>query len=104
MNLKYPHLPKTLGTIIQENYLTFYPSEPFRMSHFEMRYPVVLEIYNFAPVQAIRDASDDRDAEKNAFFKDFLSKGKQLLDSYIKNHCIGKTLEAFGLKPDHWLL
>ena len=40
MKLKYPHLPKTLGTIIQEKYLTFYPSEPFRMSHFEMRYPV----------------------------------------------------------------
>ena len=31
-------------------------------------------VYNFAPVQAIRDASDDRDAEKNAFFKDFLAK------------------------------
>ena len=41
------------------------------MSHFEMRYPVVLEIYNFAPVQAIRDASDDRDAEKMHFSKTF---------------------------------
>ena len=40
MKLKYPHLPKTLGTIIQENYWSFYPSEPFRMLHFEMRYPV----------------------------------------------------------------
>ena len=41
MKLKYPHLPKTLGTIIQENYWSFYPSEPFRMLHFEMRYPVI---------------------------------------------------------------
>ena len=40
MNLKYPHLSKTLGTIIQEIFLTLYPSEPFRMWHFEMRYPV----------------------------------------------------------------
>ena len=40
MKLKKPHLTKTLGTIIQENYWTFYPSEPFRMLHFEMRYPV----------------------------------------------------------------
>ena len=35
------HLPKTLGTIIQENYWSFYPSEPFRMLHIEMRYPVL---------------------------------------------------------------
>ena len=34
MKLKYPHLPKTLGTKIQENYW-------FRMLHFEMRYPVL---------------------------------------------------------------
>ena len=40
MKLKYPHLPKTLGTRIQENYWSFYPSEPFKMLHFEMRYPV----------------------------------------------------------------
>ena len=44
MKLKYPHLPKTLGTIIQENYWSFYPSKPFRMSHFEMRYPVIQTI------------------------------------------------------------
>ena len=42
MKLEYPHLPKTLGTIIQENYGFFYPSGPFRMSHFEVRYPVVV--------------------------------------------------------------
>ena len=28
-------------------------------------------VYNFAPVQAIRDASDDRDAEKMHFSKTF---------------------------------
>ena len=47
MKLKYPHLQKTLGTIIQENYWSFYPSEPFRMLHFEVRYPVVY-LYNGA--------------------------------------------------------
>ena len=32
---------------------------------------MILEIYNFALVQAIRDASDDRDAEKMHFSKTF---------------------------------
>ena len=40
MKLKYLQFPKTLGTIFQENYWSFYPSEPFRILHFEVRYPV----------------------------------------------------------------
>ena len=30
-----------IGTIIQENYWSFYPSWPFRIIHFNVRYPVV---------------------------------------------------------------
>jgi hypothetical protein len=41
MKLKCPNLLKPLGTIIQENYQPFYPSEPFRITHFNMRHPVV---------------------------------------------------------------
>ena len=31
----------TLGTLIQENYWSFYPSEPFRIPCFNMRHPVL---------------------------------------------------------------
>ena len=31
---------KPLGTLIQKNYWTFYPSEPFRILRFNMRHPV----------------------------------------------------------------
>ena len=42
MKLKFPHLLKPLGTIIQQNYWFFYPSEPFSYDHFNMIHPVVL--------------------------------------------------------------
>ena len=42
MKLKCPILLKPLDTIIQENYHAFYPSEPFRITHFKMRHPVFL--------------------------------------------------------------
>ena len=41
MKLKCPLLLKPLATIVQENYQSFYPSEPFRIIHFTMRHPVV---------------------------------------------------------------
>ena len=41
MKLKCPILLKPLDTIIQENYQPFYPSEPFRITRFKMRHPVV---------------------------------------------------------------
>ena len=41
MKLKGPSLLKPLDTIIQENYQTFYPSEPFRITRFQMRHPVL---------------------------------------------------------------
>ena len=41
MKLKCPLLLKPLATIVQENSQSFYPSEPFRISHFTMRHPVV---------------------------------------------------------------
>jgi hypothetical protein len=40
MKLKCPLLLKPLATIFQENSEFFYPSEPFRISHFTMRHPV----------------------------------------------------------------
>jgi hypothetical protein len=40
MKLKCPNLLKPLGTLIQENYWSFYPSEPFRIPIFNMRHPV----------------------------------------------------------------
>ena len=40
MKHKSAILLKPQGTIIQENYLVFYPSEPFRILHFNMRHPV----------------------------------------------------------------
>ena len=40
MKLKCPILLKPLDTMIQENYWSFYPSEPFRITRFTMRHPV----------------------------------------------------------------
>ena len=40
MKLKCPNLLKPLGSINEENYWSFYPSEPFRIIHFNMRHPV----------------------------------------------------------------
>ena len=40
MKLKCPNLLKPLSIIFQENYQLFYPSEPFRILHFQMRHPV----------------------------------------------------------------
>ena len=45
MKLKYPLLLKPLATIVQENSQSFYPSEPFRISHFTMRHPVHTYIF-----------------------------------------------------------
>ena len=36
-----PNLLKLLGTLTQENYWSFYPSEPFRIPSFNMRHPVL---------------------------------------------------------------
>ena len=41
MKLKCPLLLKPLATIVQENFQSFYPSEPFRIIHFTMRHPVI---------------------------------------------------------------
>ena len=41
MKLKCPNLLKPLETINQENYQPFYPSEPFRITRFQMRHPVL---------------------------------------------------------------
>ena len=40
MKLKCPILLKPLDTMIQRNYWSFYPSEPFRITRFTMRHPV----------------------------------------------------------------
>ena len=40
MKLKCPILLKLLDTMIQEIYRPFYPSEPFKITHFKMRHPV----------------------------------------------------------------
>ena len=39
MKLKCPLLLKPLATIVQESSQYFYPSEPFRISHFTIRHP-----------------------------------------------------------------
>ena len=41
MKLKCPHLLKPLGTIIQQNYWFFYPSELIYFALFTMRHPVL---------------------------------------------------------------
>ena len=41
MKLKCPILLKALSTIIQENYQSFYPSEPLTFARFNMRHSVV---------------------------------------------------------------
>ena len=46
MKHKYPHLLKTLGTINQKKYCSFYPSETIQKVSFEMRYPVLLFTLN----------------------------------------------------------
>ena len=49
MKLKCPLLLKPLATIVQENSQSFYPSEPFRISHFTMRHPVYhLQSYHYS--------------------------------------------------------
>ena len=40
MKFKCPDLLNILGTMIQENYWPFYPSEPFTLARFNMRHPV----------------------------------------------------------------
>ena len=44
--LKCPNLLKPLGTIIQQNYWSFYPSEPFSFVHFNMIHPVLYSCMN----------------------------------------------------------
>jgi hypothetical protein len=44
MKLKCPLLLKPLAIIVQENSQSFYPSEPFRISHFTMRHPVKVDL------------------------------------------------------------
>ena len=46
MKLKCPILLKPLDTMIQENYWSFYPSEPFRITRFTMRHPVSIQVEN----------------------------------------------------------
>ena len=41
MKLKCPLLLKPLATIVQENFQSVYPSEPFRIIHTTMKHPVV---------------------------------------------------------------
>ena len=45
MKLKFPHLLKPLGTIIQQKYWSFYPSEPFSLDQFNVIHPVAF--WNF---------------------------------------------------------
>jgi hypothetical protein len=40
MKVKCPNLLKPLGTMIQQNYWSCYPSEPFSFVHFNMIHPV----------------------------------------------------------------
>ena len=52
MKLKCPNLLKPLDTIIQENYQPFNPSEPFRITRFQMRHPV-LEAFQMLPLDML---------------------------------------------------
>ena len=47
IKLKFPNLLKPLGTILQQNYQFFYPSQPFSFIHFNMMHPVLQS--NFYP-------------------------------------------------------
>ena len=47
MKLKCPNLLKPLGTIIQQNYWSFYPLEPFSFVQFNMIHPVYLLLHIF---------------------------------------------------------
>ena len=51
MKLKCPLLLKPLATIVQENSQSFYPSEPFRISHFTMRHPVIEATIPYYPIR-----------------------------------------------------
>ena len=44
MKLKCPILLKPLDTMIQESYWSFYPAEPFRITRYTMRHPVLVAI------------------------------------------------------------
>ena len=41
IKLKCPTLLKPLATVIQQNYWSFYPSEPFTFTRYTMRHPVL---------------------------------------------------------------
>jgi hypothetical protein len=45
IKLNWPNLLNTLGTMIQDNYQSFYLSEPFTLARFNMRHPV--EFFNY---------------------------------------------------------
>ena len=53
MKLKCPLLLKPLATIVQVNSQSFYPSEPFRISHFTMRHPVTVQTFVRKLIKAI---------------------------------------------------
>ena len=45
IKLKCPTLLKPLATVIQQNYWSFYPSEPFTFTRYTMRHPVCSSTY-----------------------------------------------------------
>ena len=51
INLKCPYLLNILGTIIQGNYWSFYPSEPFTLARFNMKHPVLSRKLRFGSLK-----------------------------------------------------
>ena len=59
MKLKCPNLLKPLGTLIQENYWSFYPSDPSRIPRFNMRHPVE-EVLVYPPIIRVSSKASKR--------------------------------------------
>ena len=68
MKLKFPDLLKPLGNIIQQNYLSFYPSELIYFALFTMRHPVIVHFniqklknkHNFIKTEKAKSSHFDR--------------------------------------------
>ena len=82
MKLKCPLLLKPQATIFQENSQSFYPSEPFRISHFTMRHPVNSTSFFSSSILSI-------------VFTWCIQKPK-IFNAILSLHCCGSHLQFFS--------
>ena len=92
---KCPHLLKPLGTVIQQNYWSFYPSEPIQKACFNMRHPVVKHIISANFQQCLSQTTFQKPSKYQELQMDqrvkrviFCEKSKQVTWSLIKGELL----------------